>query len=93
MASLFFVSTFLTSPAVISAPCSNIHSNSFRIGNIAVNSRFRRRPEAHLGFASVQTSGSHSSFSSTDDEEDDPEGRVQDLRVPEHWLDPSKASE
>ncbi|GMP91220.1 hypothetical protein CsSME_00042004 [Camellia sinensis var. sinensis] len=89
MASLLFIAPSITVPNC--NLCSKIHGSSFRvIANPTLNFlSVSSRPEDHLRFASIHRYQSYSS--NEEEEEDSQEGLVQDLRVPEHWLDPSKA--
>ncbi|KAI7984680.1 hypothetical protein LOK49_LG15G00356 [Camellia lanceoleosa] len=92
MASLLFIAPSITVPNC--NLCSKIHGSSFRvIANPTLNFlSVSSRPEDHLHFASIHRYQSYSS-NEEEEEEESQEGLVQDLRVPEHWLDPSKALE
>lgn len=86
MASISFVGPFTATHNRNSIQTySSFRTCNHRIVRFPVSSR-------PIRFASFQISQSHSSSSSTDEEEEE-EGLVQDLRVPEQWLEPSKALE
>ncbi|KAF7120497.1 hypothetical protein RHSIM_Rhsim13G0017200 [Rhododendron simsii] len=90
MASSLLVAPFAATVNRISAHCSKIYGG-FRICNHpTVRLPVPSRP---IRFASsAQKSHSHSN-SPPNDEEEEEEGLVKDLRVPEQWLNQSKALE
>ncbi|KAA8543168.1 hypothetical protein F0562_021337 [Nyssa sinensis] len=94
MACILFVGRTITPLNRHSLPCSKSNC-ALKIGthtlNFLVSSRFTCPAKSHLSFTSIQRSYSDSNPQS--DGEEDLEGQVQDLRVPDHWLDPSKALE
>ncbi|KAE9460488.1 hypothetical protein C3L33_07562, partial [Rhododendron williamsianum] len=92
MASSLLVAPFAATVNRISAHCSKIYGG-FRICNHPTV-RLPVVPSRPIRFASsAQKSHSHSNSPPNDEEEEEEEGLVKDLRVPEQWLDPSKALE
>ncbi|XP_058200210.1 uncharacterized protein LOC131315146 [Rhododendron vialii] len=86
MASSLLVAPFAATVNRISAHCSKIYGGFHPTVRLPVPSR-------PIRFASsAQKSHSHSN-SPPNDEEEEEEGLVEDLRVPEQWLDQSKALE
>ncbi|XP_052211247.1 uncharacterized protein LOC127814059 isoform X2 [Diospyros lotus] len=88
MASSSFIAPFtIITPNCNSACCSKLPIRS--------GIRFRVSSRGYLQCASTGRSDfrSYSSPSHEEEEEEPQEGQVQELRVPEHWLDPSKALE
>uniref|UniRef100_A0A5B7CA58 Uncharacterized protein n=1 Tax=Davidia involucrata TaxID=16924 RepID=A0A5B7CA58_DAVIN len=94
MVCLLFVVPTITTPNRHSLPCSKFHS-TLTVGTHTLNFPVSSRPtcpaKSYLSFASIQRS--HSNSNPQSDGREDPEAQVQDLRVPDYWLDPSKALE
>ncbi|GMH20478.1 hypothetical protein Nepgr_022319 [Nepenthes gracilis] len=61
--------------------------------NIPLHSRHACLPDCQFRFPVRTRSQSHRISSQLDDRHSDFEGAVQDLRIPEYWLSPSKALE
>ncbi|XAR61275.1 hypothetical protein NMG60_11034923 [Bertholletia excelsa] len=98
MVSLSFVAPFLAT-LNFNSDASKAHGG-VGIANPTLHFPFSSRhscsPLGHNIFLSVQRSHPRSnSYPSGEEEEEkaEEEGLVQDLRVPEHWLEPSKAVE
>lgn len=101
MNSLYHTRSISATPNCNSIPCSSISSrlavpppasNSF-VSSLLIRS-FKRPYQSYTHLRSQSRSDPRSNDQEQEqDVEEDPDAQVQDLRVPDHWLDPSRALE